>query len=292
MAYIDLHFHSIYSDGTYTPEELLSHAKKKELSVVSLTDHDTIKGLERAEKQAKELGIRFINGVEINSCCTVGTKSINIHVLGYHFSSEKMNEYMKTLKALRDEHNDAIIKALQRVGIGIEYEDIEKPFDECILTRMNFARTLVKKGYASTEREALAKYLHKGGSAYVACSYPPFSVVTQKIHDAGGIVSLAHPAEYGLTDDETELLIKNLMGHGLEAIEVIHPSQDSVYSKKLQDIAIKNELAFTGGSDFHGNPNGDITLGMGGENGMIPDRILANLFNSNNKKSSRKSTIA
>lgn len=278
MAYIDLHLHSIYSDGIYTPEELLNHAKKKELSIVSLTDHDTIKGLERAEKQAKKLEIKFIHGVEINSCCTVGNRSVNIHVLGYHFSTEKMNEYMKTLKALRDEHNDAIIRALQRAGIWIDYDDIEKPFDECIVTRMNFARTLVKKGYAATEWEALAKYLHKGGSAYVACSYPPFSVVTQKVHDAGGIVSLAHPAEYGLTDDETELLIKNLMDYGLEAIEVIHPSQDSIYSKKLQDIAIKNKLAFTGGSDFHGNHDGDITLGMGGENMRIPDSILANMF--------------
>lgn len=63
---------------------------------------------------------------------------------------------------------------------------------------MNFARTLVKKGYATTEREALTKYLHKGGSAYVECKYPPFSTVAQKVHDAGGVVSLAHPVEYGI----------------------------------------------------------------------------------------------
>ncbi len=278
MAYIDLHFHSIYSDGTYTPEELLCYAKKKELSAVSLTDHDTIKGLERAEKQSEKLGIKFINGVEINSCCYVHNRLVNIHVLGYNFVTEKMNEYMKTLKVLRDEHNDAIIKALQKIGICIEYDDVEKPFEECILTRMNFARTLVKKGYASTEWEALSKYLHKGGDAYVECNYPPFSVVTQKVHDAGGIVSLAHPAEYGLNDEETEILIKNLMNYGLEAIEIIHPSQNSIYSKKLQDIAIKNNLAFTGGSDFHGNNDDGIDLGMGGENMMVPDSILANLF--------------
>ena len=96
MAYIDLHFHSIYSDGTYTPEELLCYAKEKELSAVSLTDHDTIKGLERAEKQSEKLGIRFINGVEINSCCYVRNRLINIHVLGYHFVPEKINEYMET----------------------------------------------------------------------------------------------------------------------------------------------------------------------------------------------------
>lgn len=278
MSYIDLHFHSIYSDGTYTPEELLYYAKKKELSAVSLTDHDTIKGLERAEKQSEKLGIKFINGVEINSCCYVSNKLINIHVLGYNFVIEKLNEYMKVLKALRDEHNDAIIRALQRIGICIDYNDVEKQFEECILTRMNFARTLVKKGYASTEWEALKKYLHKGGSAYVECSYPSFSVVAEKIHKAGGSVSLAHPAEYGLNDDETELLIKNLKDYGLNAIEVIHPSQDSTYSKKLQDIAIKNNLAFTGGSDFHGNNDDGIDLGMGGENMMVPDSFLTNLL--------------
>lgn len=278
MANIDLHFHSIYSDGTYTPEELLCYAKEKELSAVSLTDHDTIKGLERAEKQSEKLGIRFIHGVEINSCGYVRNRLVNIHVLGYNFVPEKINEYMETLKVLREEQNDAIIKALQKIGIRIEYDDVEKPFEECILTRMNFARTLVKKGYASTEGEALSKYLHKGGSAYVECSYPPFSVVAQKIHDAAGVVSLAHPAEYGLNDEETEILIKNLMDYGLEAIEVIHPSQNFIYSKKLQDIAIKHNLAFTGGSDFHGNHDDGIDLGMGGENMMVPDSFLANLF--------------
>ena len=91
-------------------------------------------------------------------------------------------------------------------------------------------------------------------------------------------MSLAHPAEYGLNDNQTEILIKNLMDYGLEAIEVIHPSQDTIYSKKLQDIATKNNLAFTGGSDFHGSNDNGVDLGLGGENMMIPDSILANLF--------------
>ncbi len=126
MSYIDLHLHSIYSDGTYTPEEILYYAKKKELSAVSLTDHDTIYGLGRAEKQSERLGIRFINGVEINSCCYVGNRLVNIHVLGYNFVIEKINDYMKILKALRDEHNAAIIRALQSIGICIDYNDVEK----------------------------------------------------------------------------------------------------------------------------------------------------------------------
>lgn len=93
MSYVDLHIHSIYSDGIDTPEELLNYAKKKKLSAVSLTDHDTIKGLERAGKQAEKLGIKSINGVEINSCCYVGNKSVNIHVLGYNFDTEKWSRH-------------------------------------------------------------------------------------------------------------------------------------------------------------------------------------------------------
>ncbi len=90
------------------------YAKKKELTAVSLTDHDTINGLERARKQSEKLEIKFINGVEINSCCYVSNRLVNIHVLGYNFVTEKISEYMKTLKALRDEHNDEIIRALQK----------------------------------------------------------------------------------------------------------------------------------------------------------------------------------
>ena len=83
MQNIDLHMHSIYSDGTYTPAQLVTYAQKKGLSAISLTDHDTIDGLEEARQQSELLGMRFINGVEINSFCYLNNRKINIHVLGY-----------------------------------------------------------------------------------------------------------------------------------------------------------------------------------------------------------------
>lgn len=277
MKNIDLHMHSVYSDGTYTPAELVTYAKKKELSAISLTDHDTIEGLEEARHQAELLSMQFINGVEINSFCYLNNRRINIHVLGYLFISNEIKSYMAKLKTLRDEHNEAIIKALRGIGIEIGYTDMGLRSEQNIITRLNFAKALVQKGYSETVREALEKYLHKGGAAYVEYNNHPFFVVAQMIHDAGGIVSLAHPAEYGLNDTETESLIISLKREGLDAIECIHPSQDVLYSHKIMDLAKRNNLKPTGGSDFHGKNDDGIDLGIGGEDMLIPEMFLKGL---------------
>ena len=100
MQNIDLHMHSVYSDGTYTPAQLVTYAKKKGLSALSLTDHDTIDGLDEARRQSEILDIRFINGVEINSFYYLNNRKINIHVLGYTFVAKEIESYMVKLKTL------------------------------------------------------------------------------------------------------------------------------------------------------------------------------------------------
>lgn len=277
MKSIDLHMHSVFSDGTYTPAQLVTYAKKKGLSAMSLTDHDTIDGLDEARRQSEILNIRFINGVEINSFYILNNRRINIHVLGYAFDAKQMEPYMVKLKTLRYEHNEAIMDALHTIGIEISYEDMDMQSERNIVTRLNFAKALVKKGYAETVNEALEKYLHKGGAAFVEYNNFDFSVVAKMIHDAGGIVSLAHPAEYGLNDTETESLIMFLKREGLEAIECIHPSQDAHYSHKMMQLAKQHGLRLTGGSDFHGNNSDGIELGLGGKKMLIPENFLMEL---------------
>lgn len=277
MRNIDLHTHSVYSDGTYTPTELVSYAKKKGLSAISITDHDTIDGLDEARQQSDILGICFINGVEINSFCCINNNKINIHVLGYMFIPSEIKAYMTKLKTLRYEHNEAIINALRAIGIDIDYADMNIKGENNTITRLNFARTLVQKGYANTVKEALYKYLRKGGAAYVEYCNQPFSVVAQRIHDAGGIVSLAHPAQYGLNYFETESLVRSLANIGLDAIECIHPSQDISYSQKIMNLAKQNNLVITGGSDFHGKNDDGIDLGIGGDQMLIPESFLIGL---------------
>lgn len=274
MSGIDLHTHSVYSDGTYTPAEIVNCAKEKGLSVISLTDHDTIDGLDEAGTQAASLGIRFINGVEINSCCCVDDKKINIHVLGYSFIPDDIKDYMTKLKEMRAEHNIAILNALHAIGIEIDYVELEKQSSKGTITRLNIARTLVQKGYAESVKDALHRYLHKEGTAYVEYQNQPFSIVAKKIHDAGGVVSLAHPAEYELSDIETERLVRCLQECGLDAVECIHPKHSVAYSQKIIHIANQYNLLLTGGSDFHGKNDDGIELGMGGDKMLIPESLF------------------
>ncbi len=282
MPNIDLHMHSVYSDGTSTPAELVTYAKQKGLSALSLTDHDTIDGLEEARLCCKKEGIHFINGIEINSFFTLNSKRVNIHVLGYCFDSQTLKPYTEKLKELRYEHNSSIRKALQNLGIEITDSDLGLQSDMCTITRLNFAKALVQKGYAKNVQEALAEYLHKGGSTFVEYNTHPFSTVAQMIHNAGGLVSLAHPAEYKLENVDTEYMINSMIQEGLDAIECIHPSQSTEYSRMLMDIAVKKNLFQTGGSDFHGSIGNGIELGRGGDGMTIPKsylRILHSNFN-------------
>ncbi|MBQ8798995.1 MAG: PHP domain-containing protein [Lachnospiraceae bacterium] len=267
----------MYSDGTYTPAELVAYAKQKSLSAISLTDHDTIDGLNEARQHAAQSEIRFINGIEINSFYILNNKRINIHVLGYLFAPEKLYPYTTMLKELRYEHNESIRKALHTIGIEIDYADIKLQSTQNTITRLNFAKALVQKGHAENVADALTKYFHKGGSAYVEYNTHPFSTVAQMIHDADGIVSLAHPAEYKLSDTDTETLIQAFIRDGLDAVECIHPSQDTAYAQKLIHIADKNNLLRTGGSDFHDKHENGIDLGLGGDGMVIPESFLQKL---------------
>lgn len=283
MPNIDLHMHSVCSDGTYTPSELVAYAKQQGLAAISLTDHDTIDGLSEAQSCCQKEGLRFMSGIEINSFFMLNSKRINIHVLGYGFTPETLISYTTTLKELRHEHNDAIRKALQKLGIEINDSDLGALSSKNTITRLNFAKALVQKGYAETVKEALTKYLHRGGSAFVEYNTHPFSTVAKMIHDAGGIVSLAHPAEYRLENTGTEHMINSMIQEGLDALECIHPSQDSKYARMLMDIAVKKNLFQTGGSDFHGSIENGIDLGHGGDGMTIPESFLHNLHSNFNR---------
>ena len=272
---IDLHMHSVYSDGALTLAELVVYAKEKKLATISLTDHDTIAGLRDAREAAELAGILFVDGVEINSYYDLSNKRINIHVLGYMFNPGKLEPYMMQLKEVRDEHNEAIQKALSLNGIEICYEDMNLPSEHSMVNRLYFAEALVRKGYAKNVKEALGRYLRKGGIAYVEGDYPPFGEVARKIKEAGGLVVLAHPGEYSLTDEETKYLISELMLQGLDGVECIHPSHSKEYAEKVMGWAKEKGLLVTGGSDFHSMDGAE--LGRGGDGMLIPQSFYDTL---------------
>lgn len=278
MKYIDLHMHSICSDGSYTPKELVRLAREKGLSDISLTDHDSIDGLKEAEAEARRLGIGFVPGIEMNCFYMIRERRVNLHMLGYGFQPEGLKEYVREVKALRDEHNDAIADALRSHGLAIDYEQIRKQAQDRTITRLNFAQMLVQQGDALSVEDALRRYLHRGGMAYVEYKFHSAPIVIQKLHEAGGIASLAHPVEYGLNEEDLEVLVASLAEHGLDAIECIHPSQNTAESEKIQKLAKQYKLQCSGGSDFHELGTDGIDLGTGGEGMRIPRIYLEHLF--------------
>ena len=275
MKKIDLHTHTSYSDGTFTPKELIEYAKIKNLSAISITDHDTINGLQEGEEAAKELGIEFINGIEFS----ISMNSKEFHILGLMFDRhlEIFEKFLSGMQKEREERNIGIIKLLKESDVHLEYEELLSMSKNGIITRSHFGKIMVRKGYVRNVDEAFCKYLSNKGKAYIPRnSFKPTQVI-ETIHEAGGIAILAHPYRYGLDSKGIEDLIIDLKNLNIDGIEAVYSSHTPRMETFLKDLASKYSLKISGGSDFHGSNKSNIDLGSGFGNLQIPMQILTDL---------------
>ena len=169
---VDMHIHTVESDGTYTPEEVIKRAIANNVRAVSITDHDTVAGVRAGEKAAKEIGLEYIPGIEI-SC---NDANLEVHVLGYYLNlddKEFMNE-IEELKKARETRNLKIIENFKKIGIIIDVDELKKMAPGNIVSRLHFANYLLRKGIVQSKDEAFVKYLGKHGSVYEAKeNFPP-----------------------------------------------------------------------------------------------------------------------
>lgn len=259
---VDLHMHSIHSDGTYTPEEIVKRAKKNGVKAISLTDHDTVDGVLDGERAAKEFGVEYIKGIEI-SCNDDG---LEVHILGYFLNLEdqKFISEIEELKLARDKRNMKIIENFKKLGIDIGVEELKKYAPGNIISRLHFANYLIDKGIVKDKNEAFSKYLGKTGLAYEAKeNFPPERAV-KIIKANGGFVSLAHPLLVSKNDLILKNLIKKLVDYGLDGLEAQYKSFTKAEVKYLKKLAKKYKLLVTGGSDFHGDNRVGTDIGDGG----------------------------
>lgn len=261
---IDLHIHTTASDGQYEPGELISKAISEGIQVISVTDHDSIGGIEAGQKRAQELNIEFIPGIEIS---VAGAKEM--HILGYYIdiNSKPILSMCERFIELRKERANKIIDYLTVKGVPITLEEVSEYAKNELMARPHFARVLLKKGYIDSYREAFDKYLATPEFDKIERPKPTPEEGIKMIHDAGGIAVLAHPSSLNLTDTVLEKNIKNLISLGLDGIETYYSQHTALQISKYHSIAQKYGLLETIGSDFHGEkvkPN--IYLGMGSEN--------------------------
>ena len=266
----DLHTHTHFSDGSYSPEELVAAAKKIGLRYLGITDHDTIDGVRHLYENGlyPGRGINIIPGVELSA----NHPEKDIHIVGYNIDiyNEALLEIIDKITEARWERFSEIIRILQTKNYNIRETDVLKVAGTSrSIGRSHIARTLVKIGAFKTVREAFEKMLGKTGAAYVPRYLPEVDEIIDVIHQAGGIATLAHPKLVG-DDDLVEELCKKLDG-----LEVYYPCHKPEDTQHYFFLARRYGLLITGGSDFHGassrfvNELGDFT---------ISDKLAEKLF--------------
>ncbi len=278
---VDLHIHSRASDGTFSPSELVRYAKNLGLEAIALTDHDTLMGLKEAYKEAENIGLPFVCGIEIS---IKYEREGHFHLLGYFLKPEvpEIEETLKKLHEAREKRNLKMIEKLKELGINISYEELKRE-GNVEIGRPHVARVLVEKGYVSDVKEAFEKYLKKGAPAYVPKSLLSPEEGISVIRKAKGIPVLAHPVTLKMDREEFEEYLLILKEMGLMGIECYYSEHDKSFTEFLIGLAQKFDLLITGGSDFHGENKPHIKLGVGYGDLKIPFECYQNLVSALSK---------
>jgi len=256
---IDLHTHSYYSDGLLSPKEVVIKAVNAGCNFFSLTDHDTIAGLNEAKKFAESFNLTFINGVEISA--QQNSQSIHIVGLGINPSEKLLLDGLKKNNQFRIDRAKKISEGLDRVGIQRAYEKARALSKTDYITRTHFAQMLIKENICSNMSSVFKRYMTGKKPGAVKGEWALSAEVINWIHRAGGLAILAHPLRYKMTLNKLKKLVKDLKFLGLDGIEVVNSfsSADDIRVSKM--IADENEMLYSGGSDFHGWNDQTIELG-------------------------------
>jgi predicted metal-dependent phosphoesterase TrpH len=267
---IDLHIHSTASDGSLTPLEIMTLAKKVGVKAISITDHDTIDGVKEIFKTTLTNSLELISGVEISCEPPLQFKDIgSVHLLGYGFSihDKDLNAILDKARKSRAQRNPKIIEKLVSLGFDISIEQVESRFGAKQTGRPHIAEFMKEKGYVQTFREAFDKYLGKDKPAYVDKYKVSCEEAIVTILKAGGMPVLAHPGLFSFNkSNQMADLIDTLISYGLEGMEVYYTDHDVAMTSFLEKLADQTNLKMTGGSDFHGAFNEGVKIGTGNDN--------------------------
>ena len=249
---IDLHTHTSYSDGTDTPAQLINKALAAGISIIGLTDHDSISGWQEAT-YALRTGISLVPGAEI-SCQT--PDGISVHILGLLFDSNN-SELMSTLEKTRENRHGRMEKIIARIneaGIDITMDDVlEQLSDGATLGRPHLADALVKKGIVASRDEAFTQMLHNNSKYYVSHYSPTPETAIKLIKAAGGVSVIAHPMASHRGRTISLDTFGSIIQAGLDGIEVDHRDHSPDEKSQLIKLANESNLVMTGASDYHGN---------------------------------------
>jgi 3',5'-nucleoside bisphosphate phosphatase len=244
---IDLHSHTLHSDGQRSPDELLGEAAAANVTVLSLTDHDTVSGIADASAAATRRGIRLVPGIEL-SCELHGRE---VHVLGHFLDpcSGALLQLAADMLAERRERMEKMVALAQAAGFTrVTLERVIAVSGGENLGRPHLARALVECGHAKSVKDAFDRFLHSRGPLWVDRRYLSVAEAVELVRGAGGTSSIAHPGANGVSRQE----LKVCAGAGLDAVEALHPDHVPTQAEAYERWAADLGLLVTAGSDYHG----------------------------------------
>jgi len=252
--YVDLHIHTTFSDGSCTLQKIMEFADAKGLKAISITDHDCTDAYPLALEMGEEMGIEVIPGVELSS----EIQGTDIHILGYYvdFNNPEFIKKLSEMKAARFERAQKIVSNLNKQGIDLRFETVLDIAGEGAIGRPHIAAAMLKEELVYSFREAFDKFIGYDSPAYVEKLKMSPKEVFDLIKAADGIPVLAHP---GVTCVDER--IAEFIRDGLQGIEVYHTEHPGAAERHYLKICKKNNLAFTGGSDFHSSNHNKFELG-------------------------------
>ena len=251
--FVDLHAHSTASDGAATPTGFVEAAARARLAAVALTDHDTLAGVGEAMEAGARHGIRIVAGSELSAT----DDGREVHLLALHVADPpRLDRELTRFRAQREDRAEAIVARLNELGVHVTLESVLAEAAGAAVGRPHVARAMVVAGVVRDYREAFDRYLGNGRPAFVAKVPLAVRDAARMTHDAGGILVFAHPGP-----DGTRERVERMAGEGLDGLEIIHPSHTPDDRARLTALADRLGLVRSGGSDWHGAPDGPRTLG-------------------------------
>lgn len=244
LARNDCHCHTTFSDGSLSVEDLLNLAKERELSGLSITDHDTIDAYESALPLAQSLGLDLVSGIEIST----ELNNASIHVLGYGFDlhSSDLKKFCVQLQIERENRNEKILERLHKIKKPLLMSELRETFGKGTIGRPHIAKLMVTKGYAKSMKQAFSRYLGDKGRCYVHGFHVEVEAAIELIQRAGGYAVLAHPHYI------PKKLVDPLLAMPFDGIEVYYGHLSLKQEQPWFEVAQKKNWLVTGGSDFHG----------------------------------------
>src|SRR6266404_5036545 len=252
--FADLHLHTNFSDGTYSPEELVAHARRHGFAAIALTDHDTVEGCAAAATACSEFEIEFIPGTEL----TAEQDGNELHILGYFIDTRNprfLSEIAK-FQLVRQNRIREMVARLNQVNVPLTAEAVFTLANCRAPGRPHVARALVEAGLCHNLDEAFERFLKKNRPAFVPKFKMSAADAIDLIHQAGGVAVMAHP---GL--NRTDQVIPDMAEAGLDGIECFHTKHSTSTAEHYLEIADRFHLLVTGGSDCHGMSKGKPLIG-------------------------------